>query len=157
MGCGKSTVGSLLAKKLGREFIDLDSYIEKSEGMSIPQIFERKGEACFRKLETEALKKLGGSNGVIATGGGTLLSPENAELARTLGTVIFIDLEFRICYYRIKNDKNRPIAYNSTRSQLLARYEQRKPLYQKAASFSVSGSGSPMRIVDEILKRSEIC
>lgn len=115
MGCGKSTIGRLLAKKLGREFVDLDDYIVQREGMSIPQIFEQRGENYFREVEAVALSELSAAAGVVATGGGTLLKKENGDCAKSMGTVVFIDAPFDICYERIKGDKNRPIAYNSTR------------------------------------------
>lgn len=152
MGSGKSTVGKLLAKRLGKEFIDLDDYIEEREGMSIPQIFEQKGEPYFREKESEALADLPASAGVVATGGGTLLKKENGDKAKSLGTVVYIDAPFELCYERIKGDSNRPIAFNSTKEQLLERYEQRRPLYCENSEFSVDGSGTPMQIVNEILK-----
>lgn len=151
MGCGKSTIGRLLAKKLGREFVDLDDYIEQREGMSIPQIFEQRGEKYFREVESMALSELSAAVGVVATGGGTLLKKENGDRAKSVGTVVFIDAPFDICYERIKGDKNRPIAYNSTREQLLDRYEQRKPLYKENSDFSVNGNAAPMQIVSDIL------
>ena len=80
MGSGKSTVGLLLAKKLGMSFIDLDTYIEKKEGMTVSKIFEKYGEPYFRKVEKESAKELAEKNGlVIAAGGGTLVDKENAE------------------------------------------------------------------------------
>ncbi|MGN0634222.1 MAG: shikimate kinase [Oscillospiraceae bacterium] len=151
MGCGKSTVGKLLAKKLGKDFIDLDDYIEQREGMTIPEIFEQKGEPYFRQKECEYLADLPASAGVVATGGGTLLKKENGDLAKSLGTVVYIDAPFELCYNRIKDDRNRPIAFNSTREQLLERFEQRKPLYIENSEFSVNGSGTPMQIVNEII------
>ncbi len=152
MGCGKTTIGRLLAKKLGKEFVDLDDYIEQREGMSIPEIFAQKGEHYFRQKETEALADLPPSAGVVATGGGALLSDENGELARSLGTVVFIDCPFSLCYSRIKDDPHRPIAASSTMEQLRERYDQRKPLYLAHSDFSVDGSGTPMTIVSEILR-----
>ncbi len=152
MGCGKSTIGRQLAKKLGREFIDLDTYIEEREGMKISQIFEEKGEPYFRQKETEALSDIPSSVGVIATGGGALLTDENAEIARKLGTVVYIDVPFEICYDRIKGDKSRPIAFNSTKEELLERYNSRHTLYSKHSDISVDGSGTPLQIVTEILK-----
>jgi shikimate kinase len=152
MGCGKSTIGRQLAKKLGKEFIDLDEYIEQREGMSIPEIFEKKGEAYFREKETEALSDLPVSAGVVATGGGTLLKKENGDKAKSLGTVVYIDVPFELCYERIKGDSNRPIAFNSTKDELLARFEQRKPLYEENSEFSVDGTGTPMQIAAEILR-----
>ena len=124
MGCGKSTVGKILAKKMGCQCVDLDKYIENTAGMSIPEIFDKYGEEHFRKLETEALAAFADIGGVVATGGGALLSEENGKVAKRSGMVVFIDTYFNTCYGRIKNDPNRPIAYNSTREQLLERFEQ---------------------------------
>lgn len=151
MGCGKSTVGKLLAKKLGRDFIDLDSFIEENEGMSIPEIFEQKGEDYFRRKETLALSQLPPSVGVVATGGGALLKPENAEIARAHGTVVFIDAPFKLCYERIKNDPHRPIAANSTKDELLERFNMRRPLYLAHSDITADGTGTPMQIVSQIL------
>lgn len=152
MGCGKSTIGRLLAKKLGMGFIDLDDYIEQQEGMKIPEIFAQKGEAYFRERESRALTELPASAGVVATGGGTLLRKENGDLAKSLGTVVFIDAPFELCYGRIKDDPHRPIAASSTKEQLLERFEQRRPLYLGNSEFSVDGTAAPMQIVAEILK-----
>ncbi|MCD8096017.1 MAG: shikimate kinase [Ruminococcus sp.] len=152
MGSGKSTVGKELAMKLGRDFVDLDEYIVRQEVMSISEIFELKGEDYFRKLESHALASLPCSVGVVATGGGTLLRDENSALARSLGSVVYIDTPFELCYARIKGDKRRPIAYNSTREQLLERYNQRSVIYRRNSDFCVDGSLSPIEIVQEILK-----
>ena len=152
MGCGKSTIGKTLAKKLGREFVDLDSYIEKREGMTIPEIFAQKGEPYFRDLESEALRTLPATVGVVATGGGTLLRRENGDLAKSLGTSVFIDTPFALCYDRIKDDPHRPIAASSTREQLLERFEQRRPLYLENSEVTVDGTLTPIQIAQEILK-----
>ena len=144
MGCGKSTVGKILAKKMGCQCVDLDKYIENTAGMSIPEIFDKYGEEHFRKLETEALAAFADIGGVVATGGGALLSEENGKVAKRSGMVVFIDTYFNTCYGRIKNDPNRPIAYNSTREQLLERFDYRRPLYLAHSHYVISG-GSLLR------------
>ena len=73
MGCGKTTVGRVLADLLGTAYADMDAYIEKSEKMSIPQIFSDKGEEYFRDAETRAVEEMGKNGGVIACGGGAML------------------------------------------------------------------------------------
>jgi shikimate kinase len=151
MGCGKSTVGKLLAKKLGCECVDLDKYIEDNEGMTIPKIFDRKGENYFREKETQALADFANIGGVVATGGGALLSDKNGEVAQRSGTVVFIDTDFDTCYSRIKDDPHRPIAYNSTEEQLKERFDYRRPLYIAHSQLQINGNGSPMEIVDNIL------
>ncbi len=72
MGCGKSTVGQLVAQKMGLKFTDLDDYIEKKEAMSIPEIFAQNGEPYFRESEAQAVKELSSENTVVACGGGTI-------------------------------------------------------------------------------------
>lgn len=157
MGCGKSTVGKILARKLKVECIDLDEYIEKKEGMSIPEIFEQKGESYFRKAESEALAEFKDAGGIIATGGGTLLSDENGDIAKNSGMVVFIDTYFSTCYNRIKDDKNRPIAYNSTRKQLEERFEQRRPKYMKNSHYQISGGYPPQVIAEKIVRLYRHC
>ena len=150
MGCGKSTVGRILARNLGVKLVDLDNYIEQQEGMKISQIFEKKGEAYFRALETKALKEFKTMGGVVATGGGTLLTEENGNTAKESGVVVFLDVPFNVCYGRIKGDKNRPIAYNSTREQLEERYNTRRPLYEAHSNYKISGSFSPYKTAEMI-------
>lgn len=150
MGCGKSTVGRLLAKKMGVKCVDLDKYIEEKEGMSIPEIFDKKGEEYFRKAETKALAEFKDIGGIVATGGGTLLSEGNGKVAKDSGMVVFIDTFFNTCYERIKGDPNRPIAYNSTKEQLKERYDRRRPLYTAHSHHKISGGGSPAAIANRI-------
>ncbi|MBR1862799.1 MAG: shikimate kinase [Ruminococcus sp.] len=140
MGCGKSTVGRILAARLRCRCTDMDDYIEKQEGMTIPEIFEKKGEPYFRAAETQALKDLAGQWGIIATGGGALLSDENGSTAKSNGMVVFIDTALETCYERIKNDPHRPIAASSTKEQLSERFEQRRPKYKQNSHYTVPGS-----------------
>ena len=111
MGTGKSTIGKLLAKKQHRLFIDTDSYIESKEGRSISDIFEQKGEAYFRSLETKILKELKEitHNAVIATGGGLPLRQENAELLSQMGEVIYLQTSANTILERLKGDTTRPL------------------------------------------------
>ena len=104
MGCGKSTVGALLAKKTGMSFIDLDAYIEKKEKMTISRIFADKGEEYFRELERQAVKELSEKNGmVIAAGGGTLTFQENVDVFRKTGRIILLDLPVEAISERLKD------------------------------------------------------
>lgn len=152
MGCGKSTVGKILAKKMGISCVDLDTYIEKKAGMTIPEIFDKFGEEYFRKLETEALAAFADMGGVVATGGGALLSEKNGEVAKRSGMVVFIDTFFNACYERIKDDPNRPIAFNSTKKQLKERYDHRRPLYIAHSHYQISGGYPPIVIASKIQK-----
>lgn len=150
MGCGKSTVGKVAAGMLGMQFIDLDEFIEKQEGMTIPVIFSKKGEEYFRACETRAIAQFEGQTAVVATGGGALLREENAEAAQKAGKVIFIDTDFDTCYERIKDDPHRPIAYNSTKQQLKERFDQRRPLYQAHSQYTIDGALSPALMAKQI-------
>ena len=89
MGTGKSSLGKMLATRLGRPFVDIDNKIEDEAQLSIPKIFERYGEAHFRELEKSAVKELCEKRGlVIATGGGTVKDEENLRLLKNSGVVI---------------------------------------------------------------------
>jgi len=120
--------------------------------MTIPQIFEKYGETHFRTLESDALLEFKDKKGVVATGGGALLSEENSEIANSCGITVFIDTDFEMCYSRIKDDKKRPIAYNSTKEQLFERYQTRYSLYKAHSKLSCNGNNSPNMIADEILE-----
>ncbi len=150
MGCGKSTVGKLLAKKLGCGFVDMDDYIVESEGMEIPKIFAEKGEEYFRNAETEAIRKLAEKKAVIACGGGAMLKKINAEIASQSGSVVYIDIPFEVCYGRISGDTNRPIVMNNTKEQLEEIYNGRVPVYRENSNVSVNGNGSPEEIAARI-------
>lgn len=151
MGCGKSTVGKLLALKLGRKFTDMDEYIVNKQGMSIPQIFSEKGEDYFRSAETEAVRELASEGGVIACGGGAMLKKVNADIANGSGTVVYIDVDFESCYGRISGDKNRPIVTSNTKEELNLIYDGRVPVYKENSALTVDGSGSPEEIAERII------
>ena len=152
MGCGKTTVGKLLAEKSGRIFVDMDSYIEDSQHRTIAEIFASDGEACFRGLEREAVVTLAESGYVVATGGGAMVDPVNAQAAKLGGIVIFIDTPFEVCYERIRGDRRRPLAASASREELLERFSARRDKYLAAADSIADGSASPIQICSEIMK-----
>lgn len=156
MGCGKSTVGKIIAEKLGCDFTDMDKYIVKEQGMTIPQIFAEKGEDYFRCAETQAIRELAEKGGVIACGGGAMLKKANADIANGAGWVVYIDIDFESCYNRISGDKNRPIVASNTKEELNIIYDCRVPIYKENSALKVSGEGTPeaaaMRIISEINK-----
>ena len=137
MGCGKSTVGKELAKLMGTKFVDMDTYIETKEGMSIPEIFAQKGEPYFRKVEAETVVELSKGNAIVGCGGGAMLNTTSAEVGRKSGQVIFLDVPFNVCYKRIKGDTNRPIVMNNSKEQLQDIFNQRHEIYQANSSFKV--------------------
>ena len=151
MGCGKSTIGRLAAKKLGCGFCDTDELIVEKLGMSIPEIFEQKGEPFFRQQEAETVQSLGLKKTVVSTGGGALLNDTTAEVAKNNGTVIFLDVPFEVCYGRIKDDPKRPIVVNSTKEQLEELYNKRRGVYIKNSDASIRCDGSPVENTDKLI------
>ncbi len=121
---GKTTIGKLVADKLGMSFADSDEEIVSMTGKLIPDIFAESGEAEFRRIESEAIKKLSAQkNTVIATGGGAILDPENVRLLRENGRIYFLDRPLE----KIIPTDDRPTA--SSREALKKRYEERYPIY----------------------------
>lgn len=152
MGCGKTRIGKELAAKLGMRFADLDEYIVEKEGMAIPDIFANFGEPHFRALEAKYIAEMP-DNSVVALGGGAIINDNTARTAKETGKVIFLDVPFEICYERIKDDPNRPLAYNDPMEKVRALYDKRKPIYASRADITVDASGTPFGIVEEIRKQ----
>jgi shikimate kinase len=155
MGCGKSTVGTLLARQLGWRFEDLDVRIEQAVGLSIPAMFEQMGEPGFRSIELKQLETALGQAVesrepvVLALGGGTYAQPGNAERLRAAGAVtIWLDCPVELLLSRCATMTNRPLFRDepSFRNLLAARV----PFYAQA-DHRVGGGGEPGRIVEEIL------
>ena len=144
-GCGKSTVGALLSKRLDRPLLEADAELVKAAGIRIPMIFENEGEAGFRRRETATLAELGKRSGaVISTGGGCVTRAENYPLLHQNGTIIWLrrDLD------KLARE-GRPLSVNA---DLSAMYTVREPLYARFADFTVDNSGTPTETVDAILE-----
>lgn len=150
MGCGKTTAGKLAAKKLGYAYADTDEMIVKQENRSIPEIFAESGEPYFRSVEAEVVKSLCGKNAVVSCGGGALLNDSTAEAAKKDGIVIFLDVPFEVCYERIKNDSNRPIAASSDKEELLERFNKRHGIYLKNSDVRIDCCGTPLENAEKI-------
>jgi shikimate kinase len=158
MGCGKTTVGNLLARQLGWRFEDLDARIEEHSGLSIPAIFEQMGEPTFRGIEARQLDAILGQAAesrepfVLALGGGTYAQPGTPERLRAAGAVvIWLDCPVELLLSRCATMTNRPLFRDepSFRNLLAARL----PFYAHA-DYRVAGGGEPGRIVEEILALS---
>src|ERR1044072_7245880 len=110
MGAGKTTVGRVLARKLKRNFFDLDSVIELREGKSIQQIFSDLGEPEFRRIEREAIQSCRElKNAVIALGGGAYIPEENRNALGVIGITVWLDCPLEICLERLSGDESRPL------------------------------------------------
>jgi shikimate kinase len=155
MGAGKSTIGRLLAARLNWTFLDLDDHLEARTGATIPQLFERHGEAHFRRLESTALASaLARSNTILALGGGT---PEDLTnrllLEQTPATfTIFLDAPFPALFDRcMLQDIARPVLADPAAAQL--RFQKRHPLYRRLANLTIDTTDqTPTQTVETILK-----
>jgi shikimate kinase len=151
MGCGKTTAGKLAAKKLGCGFTDTDDLIVRTLGMTIPEIFDQKGEPFFRKTEAEIVKSLCGKTVLAACGGGAMLNPDTAAAAKASGSaIVFLDVPFETCYERISGDTNRPIVMSSTKEELEQLYNTRREIYLRHATVCVDCGASPMEAAEHI-------
>lgn len=153
MGCGKTTVGQLIAEMMGRQFIDSDDFIENKFNIKISQIFEKHGEARFREIEKEAIIELSSlSEKVISTGGGVVLDSDNVETLRSTGYIFYIEITPEIVLLRLNGDTSRPLLMRDDKQQAVNDLmKKRSPLYNSAADFKVDGSLSPDCISKQII------
>lgn len=139
MGSGKTTVGRLLAKQLGKTFIDSDEEIQKRTGVTIPHIFDVEGEAGFRQREALVIHELlQGDNIVLATGGGAVLDPNSRELMQSRGMVVYLKSSVHDLWQRTRHDRSRPLLQTADpRGKLQELYEQRNPIYTEMADIVI--------------------
>ncbi len=149
MGCGKSTIGKLVSKKIQREFIDLDEFIMKKHGMSINEIFKTYGEDFFRHAETDAIKELvKKDNLVLALGGGAVLKAINVELLKSSGKIIFLDVTANTVFDRLKNDTSRPLLNTDDKlSEITKRLNDRLPVYTLVADKIIDANDKTKEII----------
>lgn len=142
MGSGKTTIGRMLARRMGRVFFDSDHEIEHRTGVRIPVIFELEGEAGFRQREAQTIEALSHEQGIVmATGGGAVLDPRNREALRSSGWVVYLDVPTSVLYERTRHDSNRPLLQvEDPLAKLTALRAQRDPLYRETAHFIIDGS-----------------
>jgi shikimate kinase len=154
MGAGKSTIGRLLAERLGWTFLDLDAHLEFRAGLSVPEIFARHGEAHFRRLESTALASaLGRSNIVLALGGGTPEILTNRLLLEQTPatTTVFLDAPFPTLFDRcVLQEIARPVLADPVLAE--ARFRERQPLYRRLARHTVETANlTPEETTQELL------
>ena len=143
-GCGKSTIGKLLAEKTGKRFIDADEEVVKLAGKAIPDIFSQSGELGFRELETKILHTFGMKSGlVISTGGGCVTKKENYESLHQNGTIIWLQRDIS----SLPTD-GRPLSITGDLEKM---YLVREPMYEKFADFGVDNNGPVEQTLQNIL------
>jgi len=157
MGAGKTTVGRILARNCGFDFLDLDEMIVVSQEKPIKEIFAEEGEEAFRNYETETLRSLENtSRTVIATGGGIILRPENRQLLKKMGTVIYLRANFETLVRRVSKSDKRPLADLSKGiERLQSLFDSRTNLYEEADIVIDTDNFDSRQIANYILKRLE--
>ncbi len=155
MGTGKTEVGGMLARKLGKVFIESDALIEEKAGKSIPEIFRDSGEAAFRELEIEVIKELvGRKNAVIACGGGVVLNTINIERLRRECVIVLLTASPDVILKRTSGDEGgRPLlAVDDRLRQISELLKYRRPFYGRAADITVNTSRlTPEGVVKRII------
>jgi shikimate kinase len=158
MGSGKTYLGKQLASKLGFLFVDVDSIIENTEGVTIAQLFDNQGETHFRKIESERLQGLGKWDEVIiSTGGGAPCFHENMEWMNAHGITVYLKTDPNLLLNRLKSEtESRPLLRGKTDAELLEfiknKVRERTPFYEKA-KIIVEQNEDGEEIIFEILKK----
>lgn len=139
MGSGKTTMGRVLAKHLGKVFVDSDEEIIKRTGVTIPHIFDIEGEAGFRQREAAAIRELVGcDNMVLATGGGAVLEEQNRAMLQQNGIVIYLKASVHDLWQRTRHDRNRPLLQtDNPHAKLTELFQLRDPLYRQVSDIVV--------------------
>lgn len=154
MGCGKTTIGKLLASYTGYSFVDIDELIVQNERMSIPQIFEQNGEDYFRTVESQLLEQLlNKDNQVISTGGGIVKLDSNLNLLKEKSIVFYLKACVDVLYERVKEDSNRPLLKtDNVKLKIEALLNERCSLYEKA-HFIIEADKMPEYVVSQIIEK----
>jgi len=154
MGTGKSSVGKILANKLGLKFVDVDQVIEKTTGMKISEIFAKFGESHFRDIETEVIKLITQNNGqVISTGGGVILREENFKKLKDKGVIVWLKASENAIFERVKNCKDRPLLQvENPKQKIKELLTKRIPFYEKADFYINTEELTPEEVAEKIIE-----
>ena len=155
MGAGKTTVGSRLARRLDRPFVDSDVQVEQRTARTVREIFETDGEPAYRLIESEVLAEALASEepAVIAAAGGTILDPNNRRRMKECGTVVFLEADPGALVSRVGGQDHRPLLRDDPAGVLQQMDAVRRPLYEETADVVIdAGSLGPDAVVDRILE-----
>jgi len=155
MGTGKSTVGALLAARLERPFIDTDEAVERAAGRSIPEIFEREGEAAFRRREREAIQEAAGAGAVVALGGGAMAQPGMSEWLTAHGHAVWLRADAETILARVGDAEERPLLAGldpeARRERIESLLAERASAYANA-QLTVDAAPPPDAVASEIAR-----
>jgi len=157
MGSGKSSIGNLVSKKLDLPFTDIDSLVVENAGMSISEIFDKKGEIYFRNLEEKiTIKSLKKIKSVISLGGGGFINPKIRKEILTNHFSFWLNWNESVLINRIKNNKKRPLAFKSTEQELRIMIRKRTRIYTNAQFKINCNKLTKTEIVKKIIKIHEL-
>jgi shikimate kinase len=154
-GCGKTTIGKLLAERLGKQFIEMDELIVQQAGLSIPDIVDRYGWQKFRDMEGEVTREVSRLDNVVnATGGGVVTREENVRELRRRGKLVWLKASTDTLLKRIGNDQYRPsLTGRSQREDMEVVLAERRPIYERVADFIIDTEGKlPEEVAEAITK-----
>lgn len=153
MGTGKTTVGKMLAQRLGFSFLDIDTEIERSQKMSISDIFAAYGEERFREIETEFIKMIKDkSHLVISTGGGVVIRDENMRMLGQNGIIVCLTAQPETIFERVRSKKDRPLLLTPNPLETIkSLLNSRQDLYKKADIEINTSNLNPLQVVSEII------
>ena len=157
MGCGKSSIGKRLAKRLDVKFIDTDNAIEAAAGCTITQIFKSKGEAYFRKIELKTISALlDEAPCIIATGGGAYIQDAIRSRIKEKALAVWLSTEFDVLLDRVSRKKTRPLLEQGDKAEILRKLmNERTPIYEQADITVESSSGPHNIVVKQIMDAIE--
>lgn len=152
MGSGKTSVGKKLSMELKREFIDMDDFIVKKEGMSVNDIFEKKGEIYFRNIEKQlCLRFAEPKSKIIATGGGVIKNDENVANLKKGGVIIYLKSEPKQIAHNLRHDNSRPLLAGGNKlGKITKLMAEREPTYNKCADLTIDVTNID---IDETLEK----
>lgn len=156
MGCGKSTIATVLSKNHGMDVVEMDQCLVEQEGMSISEIFDKYGEAYFRDAETQLLVEIQKKeNQVVSCGGGVVLREQNVEIMKKKGIIVLLMAEPKTILERVKDNNDRPLLQGKKSvSHIAEMMEARRPKYESAADITIQTDAREVEdICNEIMKK----